>query len=153
LLHDKHPLWINNLHSFGELAAVRDGKNSKISGKINNKGILGIFVGCPEDHAGEVCQFLNLETNHLLQSFTAIFLNKINGDYHHLDSKHILNLKEEVTLDSSGVDIDFIMDHSDPHPPTFFADDPDEPFQHLIDDIVPEEAADIPQISTRGLQE
>jgi Reverse transcriptase (RNA-dependent DNA polymerase) len=153
MLHGKHPLWINNLHSFGELAVVHDGKNSKISGKLNNKGLLGMFVGYSDDHAGEVCQFLNLETNHLIQSRTTIFLNKMYGDYHQLDPKHISNLKEEVNLDSSGVDIDFIMDHTDPHPPTFPADDQEEPFLHLIDDIEPEEAAAIPQISTRGLRE
>jgi hypothetical protein len=67
-----------------------------------------------KDHTGEVCQFINLETNHLFQSRTNIFLNKMYGDYHHLDPNNSSNLKEKIALDSSGVDIDFILDPSDP---------------------------------------
>jgi hypothetical protein len=75
------------------------------------------------------------------------------GDYHHLDPNNSSNLKEKKALDSSGVDIDFILDPSDPSIKITPENEPDEPFQHLIDDIEPDVAADIPQISTRGLRE
>jgi hypothetical protein len=65
------------------------------------------------------------------------------GDYHLLDPKHISNLKEEISLDSSGVDADFILDKSDPTIDPTPDNEPNEPFQHLIDDIESEVVADL----------
>jgi transposase InsO family protein len=57
MMHDKEPEWLNNLHKFGELAIVHDGANANIRAKLQDGGLAAIFVGYPDNHAGEVCQF------------------------------------------------------------------------------------------------
>jgi hypothetical protein len=44
LLNGSDPPWINNLHSFGELAIVHDGANSHITGKLKDKGLLTMYT-------------------------------------------------------------------------------------------------------------
>jgi hypothetical protein len=39
LLHDSQPDWLDNLHTFGEIAIVHDGANAKIRAKLRNKGL------------------------------------------------------------------------------------------------------------------
>jgi hypothetical protein len=51
----KYPDWLDNLHTFGEIAIVHDGTN--IQGKLHDKGLICMFVRYPPNHAGEVCQF------------------------------------------------------------------------------------------------
>jgi hypothetical protein len=76
MVYGSPPDWIDNLHKFGELAIVHDGAHS-ISSKLQDKGLLCLFVGYPEIHAGEVCQFFNLATKRIILSRSAILL-KIN---------------------------------------------------------------------------
>jgi hypothetical protein len=75
LLHDRQPDWLDNLHTFGEIAIAHDGARAWIGAKVQDKGLASMFVGYPQNHAGEVCQFLNLKTSELISSRTAIFLN------------------------------------------------------------------------------
>jgi hypothetical protein len=49
----KQPNMLDNLHTFGELAIVHDGK-TKIKAKLKDKVLVAMFVGYPDNHAGEV---------------------------------------------------------------------------------------------------
>jgi hypothetical protein len=49
MVYGSPPDWIDNLHKFGELAIVHDGAHS-IKSKLQDKGLLCLFVGYPENH-------------------------------------------------------------------------------------------------------
>ena len=154
-MHNKDPDWLDNLHTFGEIAIVHDGAHAKIRAKLQDKGMAAMFVGYPAHHAGEVCQFLNLKTKKLISSRTAIFLHKTYADYYQLSKELISNIPEETNAE-----ININEDDSTAN---------EEPFQVLVDDLPEEEAlGDIPEaesedeedafvghqnISTRGLRE
>jgi hypothetical protein len=55
MMYNKLPFWIDNLHTFGEIAIVHDGAHAKVRAKLQDKGLVGMFVGYPDNHAGEVC--------------------------------------------------------------------------------------------------
>jgi hypothetical protein len=73
------PTLINHLRTFGEIAIVHDG-NKKIRGKLAYHGIPCMFIGYPDDHAPDVYQFLNLQTENMLMSRNYIWLNKSYGE-------------------------------------------------------------------------
>jgi hypothetical protein len=50
MVYGSPPDWIDNLHKFGELANVHDGAYS-IKSNRQDKGLLCLFVGYPENHA------------------------------------------------------------------------------------------------------
>jgi hypothetical protein len=81
------PTLINHLRTFGEIAIVHDGK--KIRGKLTNHGIPCMFIGYPDDHAPDVYQFLNLETESMIMSRNYIWLNKSYGEYRNLEEVQI----------------------------------------------------------------
>jgi hypothetical protein len=163
ILHDKEPDWLNNLHHFGELAIVHNGADARMHAKLQDRGFAAIFVGYPDNHAGEVCQFLNLKTKKLILSRTAIFLHKTYAEYYKLAQDMISNVKTNDTdirleIDKSttpnaepNIDIDQ-LDALD-----------DEPFEHLVDDLPydvnhpllqsDEESEIMPNISNRGFKE
>jgi hypothetical protein len=163
MLHDKQPDWLNNLHKFGELAIVHDGANANIRAKLQVHGLAAIFVGYPDNHVGEVCQFLNLKTKKLIPSRPAIFLHETYADYYNLAKELISKVKS--TTDGPEIDIT-----ANKHVP--FVDDMDidmfdkpehEPFEHLVDDLPYDpnhpllesdtESVDFYNISSRGLRE
>ena len=124
-MNDSDPSWINNLHSFGELAIVHDGANSQISGKLKDKGLITMFVGYPPHHSGEVCQFLKLDTNTLIASRTAIFINKTYQEYFNLSATDVSRLVNPE------LDLDDIIE---------------EPFENLVDDIQDPDIIDYPEV-------
>jgi Reverse transcriptase (RNA-dependent DNA polymerase) len=163
MLHDKEPDWLNNLHKCGELAIVHDRANANIHAKLQDCGLAAIFVGYPDNHAGEACQFLNLKTKKLISSRTAIFLHKTYADYYNLANELISKVKS--TTDGPEIDITATKHVT-------FADDIDiemfdepehEPFDHLVDDLPYDpnhpllesdiESVEYYNISSRGLRE
>jgi hypothetical protein len=62
MMDDKLPDWIDKLYKYGEIAIVHDGAHAKVRAKLHDKGLVAMFVGYPDNHAGEVCQFLNITT-------------------------------------------------------------------------------------------
>jgi hypothetical protein len=130
LMNDSDPSWINNLHSFGELAIVHDGANSQISGKLKDKGLITMFVGYPPNHSGEVCQFLKLGTNTLIASRTAIFIHKTYQEYFNLKSTDVSTLVNPE-LDNPELELEDIIE---------------EPFENLVEDIRDPEMVDYPEI-------
>jgi hypothetical protein len=110
------------LHIFGEVAIVHDGAYSNIRGKLRDKGLICMFVGYSKNHAGEVCQFLNLTTKKIINSRTAIFLHKTYGDYYKLAKELISNVANETDSEMTIEDIQNL--HFD-----------QEPFQNLVQAI------------------
>jgi hypothetical protein len=135
MMFNKLPDSIENLHTFGEIAIVHDGAHAKVRAKLQDKGLVAMFVRFPDNHAGEVCQFLNITTRRLISSRTAIFLHKTYAAFHNLSQEliaHIAYTELGDVLDETQNDKN--QDDSN------IADipEPDEPFHNLVDDIPPE---------------
>jgi Reverse transcriptase (RNA-dependent DNA polymerase)/gag-polypeptide of LTR copia-type len=148
LLHGiKHPDWLDNLHTFGEIAIVHDGAHAHIRAKLQNKGLAAMFVGYPANHAGEVCQFLNLQTKKLISSRTAIFLHKNYGDYYKMAKEAISFIPENGNV-TEELSVEPVINYME----TTEEEAPDNFFQNLIEDL-PEDPDEPPNISNRGLRE
>ena len=153
LLHKEKPKWLNNLHTFGEIAIVHDGAKGKIRAKLQDKGLAAIFVGFPDNHAGEVCQFLNIKTKKLISSRSAIFIHQTYAKY--------FNLPKELTSVVKDIEtnLNFQNDNVPPDLVQLQADMPDEPFNNLVEDLPEEEAEEeaAPQnydgITSKGIRE
>jgi hypothetical protein len=128
------PDWIDNLHKFGELAIVHDGAHS-IKSKLQDKGLLCLFVGYPENHAGEVCQFLNLATKRIILSRSAIFLHKTNADFHKLAKDQI----SIVQPTDDGLTIGDVLPN--PNKPIEHNDNNENNLDNLVEDI-PDDLSD-----------
>jgi hypothetical protein len=77
-----------------------------------------MFVGYPPNHAGEVCQFLNLQTKRIINSRTAMILHKTYGEYYKMAQNLISNVPN---IEEEGITIEDIKDT--------------EHFQNLVQDI------------------
>jgi Reverse transcriptase (RNA-dependent DNA polymerase) len=53
-----------------EEGEVHDGAHAKVRAKLQDKGLVAMFVGYPDNHAGKVCQFLNITTHWLIIFYT-----------------------------------------------------------------------------------
>jgi hypothetical protein len=60
MMYNKLPDWI---HTFGEIAIVHECAHAKVRAKLQDKGLVAMFVSYPYNHAGEVCQFLTITTH------------------------------------------------------------------------------------------
>jgi hypothetical protein len=83
LFYGSNPKWVLHLHSFGEIAIVKN--NKKIKSKLENKGFPAIYLGPAEDHKEDVYNFWNTKTRSHFQSRTAIFLQMSYGEYYKID--------------------------------------------------------------------
>jgi hypothetical protein len=122
-MHNKQPNMMDNLHTYGELAIVHDGK-TKIKVKLKDKGLVAMFVGYPDNHAGEVCEFFNITTKRIINSRPAIFLHK-TYTYYFNKTKDLIS---HISSDDSEVEIET-------NEVTLTPDQPDEPFINLVEDI------------------
>jgi len=74
------PKFRNHLHTFGEVAIVKN-HLCQIKSKLEDRGIPCTILGYAEDHAGEVFQFMNMNTEQLIMSSDSKWLDKMYGDY------------------------------------------------------------------------
>ena len=81
------------MRQFGEMAVIKVSK--QIKGKLQNRGIPGVYLGRARDHAGDTHRFLNLQTELVLTTRDIIWLNKVYGDYK--------GSKMEVNWDTVGI--------------------------------------------------
>jgi hypothetical protein len=70
MYHQKIPSWLPHLKSFGEIAIVII--SLKIQAKLDNCGILGIYLGPAEDHKGDTYQFWNPLSKYSCESRLAV---------------------------------------------------------------------------------
>jgi hypothetical protein len=73
-------------------------QKEKIRAKLQDKGLASVFVGYPANHAGEVCQFLNLKTKQSILSRASIFLHRSYADYYNL-AKEYISRDEHLIID------------------------------------------------------
>jgi Reverse transcriptase (RNA-dependent DNA polymerase) len=94
--------YIPFLKRFGEMAIVYD--NKEIKSKLENKGKPSFFVGYPENHSLEVCEFINIDTNSINLSRNYTWLNESYGQYMNLDIEIIP--RSELILEGNNEDFD-----------------------------------------------
>jgi hypothetical protein len=111
LFYGVNPEWIQFLRTFGEIAIVHDAQLGSIKGKLTNRGIPCLFIGYPEDHAPNVYQFLKLETETMILSRNATWMNQSYGEYKQLDVKCITVPEKED--DEDDIEIFNIFDIPD----------------------------------------
>ena len=87
------------MRTFGEIGIVANRK--KIQGKLQNKGILSVFVGYAENHAGDVLKFFNTETGKIFQSRDVTWLNKMYGEYFNDLPKLVIPVEDFDDIDES----------------------------------------------------
>ena len=63
------------LRSFGEMAVIAISDGKKMRSKLNTRGRTGIFVGYADDHAGNVCRFINIQMKKIILSRDVQWLN------------------------------------------------------------------------------
>src|SRR5512137_2282570 len=67
------------LRQFGKMAVIKT--MHEIKGKLEDRGILVMYLGRAKDHAADTHRFLSLETELILISRDAIWLNLVYGEY------------------------------------------------------------------------
>ena len=69
------------LRSFGEMAVIAISDDKKMRSKLDVGGRNGIFVGYADDHAGNVYQFINVQTKQINLSRDIQWLNSFWKEY------------------------------------------------------------------------
>ena len=79
--YGEQPKFTEYLRTFGEVGIVSDEATKKTRAKLQDRGLEALFVGYPEDHAGDVYKLLSLTTKKIIKSRNVIWLNKNYSDY------------------------------------------------------------------------
>ena len=69
------------LKSFGEMAVLAISDGGKMRSKLDTRGRAGIFVGYPDDHAGNVYRLINIQTKKIILSRDVQWLNSFWNKY------------------------------------------------------------------------
>jgi transposase InsO family protein len=99
LFYDGNPEWLDSLHTFGEIAFVRD--PVKIRSKLKNQGFPAIYLGPAKFHAKNVHNFWNPMTQCSLTSRNIVFLNRNYADYYKLSPENVAHLIAAVKNDDT----------------------------------------------------
>jgi hypothetical protein len=62
------PPYYKHLHTFGELAVIATNTNKQINTKMDNRGILGLYLGRVSDHQASTYRFYNVSTIRIILS-------------------------------------------------------------------------------------
>jgi hypothetical protein len=100
---------LRNMRTFGEIAIVNDHKKRKMRGKLDDRGRPCLLLGRAENHNRDVYRFLNLETDRIIRSRDALWLNKQYGEWKGITRQNITNLDDDdddepfldISLDAS----------------------------------------------------
>ena len=79
MFFNKNPPFFEHLRIFGEITVIA--KHVKFQSKMQNKGIIGIYLGHAEDHSAETSRYYNTETRRVIFSRDAIPMNVMYGEY------------------------------------------------------------------------
>ena len=97
LFYGKDATYMKYMRTFGEMAVVAIHEGKKMRSKLDNRGKTCMFVGCAEDHVGDVYRFLNIHTKRIIMSRDVRLLNTI---WKHYRMKSIYARKQvELFLD------------------------------------------------------
>ena len=104
LFYNKDAKYMKYMRTFGEMAVVAIHEGKKMRSKLDNRGKTCMFVGCAEDHAGDVYRFLNIHTKRIIMSRDVRCLNII---WKHYSMNSIYARKQvELFLDEEERSID-----------------------------------------------
>jgi hypothetical protein len=106
--YGKNPSWIKNMRTFGEMAIIADHKHRKIRNKLDDRGLVVIFIGYTEDHAPNVFKFFNMKTRSSLMSRDVIWLNKTFAEYYGI--QRVVMQESETVMSGSDKDHDSYSD-------------------------------------------
>jgi hypothetical protein len=73
------PIKLESLKQFGEVGIVK--YTTKIKGKLKNRGIPVMYLGKAPSHAPDVYRVLKLDTNRVIVTRDAIWLNQTYGEF------------------------------------------------------------------------
>ena len=93
----------NNLKTFREMCFVTTKK--RLQGKLNDRGIVSLFVGYPQNHADDVYRIFHLKTKQIIRSRELIWLN-LNYEHWNKSKNNIKNSDDEDLSDSESPDVD-----------------------------------------------
>ena len=77
----KHPTYVKNLRTFGEMGVVTIHQNKTIRGKLDPCGKICMFVGYPNNTSADTFRMLSLDTNYIIKSRDILWLNETIGTY------------------------------------------------------------------------
>jgi hypothetical protein len=86
---------LRNMRTFGEIAIVNDHAKRKMRGKLGDRGRPCILLGRAENHHRDVYRFLNLETERIIQSRDALWLNKQYGVWKGITKQNVTNIGDD----------------------------------------------------------
>jgi hypothetical protein len=94
---------INNMRKFGECAVITT--KTDTTPKLNNRGIVAMFLGYSEQHSADTLRFMNIKTHRVIYSRDYMWLNKNWGQYHNITDVEIYyeNKDDELAEDWDNV--------------------------------------------------
>jgi hypothetical protein len=97
------------MQTFGEITIVNHHKQRKVRGKLDDRGRPFIVLGRAKNHNRDVYRFLNLETDKIILSHGALWLNQQCGDWKGITQQDV------TTIDDNDVNEPFLdISNDDP---------------------------------------
>jgi hypothetical protein len=97
---------LRKMQTFGEITIVNDHKKQKMRGKLNDRGRSCIVLEMAENNNRSVNRFLNLETEKIIQSRDALWLNQQHGDWKGITQQDVATIDDnDEDEDKSFLDI------------------------------------------------
>ena len=103
LFYGEKTNYTDYLRTFGEVRIVLDEETKKTRAKLQDRVLECLFVGYPDDHAGDVYKLLSLATKKIIKSRNVIWMNKAYSEYKNIfkiNTKTVVeeNLDEDDTI-------------------------------------------------------
>ena len=95
LFFNKDAKYMKHLRSFGEMAVVVIHEGKKMRSKLDTRGKTSMFVGYADDHVRDVYRFMNVQTNRIILSRDAKWLNLC---WKHYKMRHNNPRRQQVEL-------------------------------------------------------
>ena len=86
-----------HLRTFGEIAVMTKSNTNKVNAKLDDRGMICIFLGYPKDHAGDTYRVLNPQTNKTMITRDLIWLHKLYHEHYQIKNRAILLHLEETS--------------------------------------------------------
>jgi hypothetical protein len=90
---------MDTLHTFGEMAIVKDHPTRGMRSKLQDRGRPVMFLGTTHEHTRDTNRFLSVITNQILMSRDIIWTGKSYGEYHNIDPPQLPALPTRILLD------------------------------------------------------
>jgi hypothetical protein len=82
-----------NLHKFGECAVITTKFDT--TPKLNNRGVIAMFLGYSENHSADTLRFMNIKTNRVIYSRGYKWLNKTWGQHFNITNVEVIFENQE----------------------------------------------------------